>query len=309
MKSYKKKRIVVLLVVISVLALMAFTAVKKLRGHGYLSAVKNYIHYLMDRPDFSQYAPMPEDADAWYQKERVIAHALGSAGDAAYTNSREALESSLEKGYHVFEADLAVTSDGKVVCAHDFKDFGEAIPSYGAFMASRIAGQYTPVDMEQLVSVLAQEQEMYLMTDFKWDNSFGSSNQDVETILDTLSACLDAQGDPALYERVIIQVYSEENYHFVADRYPFVNYVYTLYQYAYPIYDDIAAACLENGIPVVTMSYDRATKEHVDLFAQWNIKVFSHTVNDLEEAGRQVGNGVWGIYTDTVLSEELEEIR
>lgn len=309
MRDSKKKKRLLLLLGLLAAGLLLLSAAGKLRGHGYLSAAKNYVRYMMNKPDFAQYEPLREAESAWYQDNHVIAHALGAAEGVAYTNSREALASSMGKGYHVFEVDFSVTSDGSVVCAHDFSGFGDTVPDYGDFMASKAAGNNTPLDMEALVLTLAQNPDMYLMTDFKWDNSFGSRNHDVETILDALSAYVDSYGDPALYDRVIIQVYSGENYHFVADRYPFRNYVYTLYQYAYPIYDEIAAFCLENGIPVVTMSFDRATKEHVALFEQWNIRVFSHTVNDLEEAGRQADNGVSGIYTDVILPEEMEKVR
>lgn len=38
----------------------------------------------------------------------------------AYTNSLEALQSNLAAGHRIFEVDLAITSDGKVVCLHDW---------------------------------------------------------------------------------------------------------------------------------------------------------------------------------------------
>ncbi len=310
LRSNKKRKIVYTIgITILILGLLSVFAVKKLRGHGYFSAVKNYVHYILNQPDFTQYEPMPEVESAWYQNNYVIAHALGAVDGAEYTNSKEALALSIEKDYHIVEVDFSVTSDGKVVCAHDFAMFDNEVPDYETFMASTIAGKYTPLDLEELVYVLAQTPDLYLMTDFKWDNSFGSSNQDVQIIMDTLSDYVASYEEPTLYDRVIIQVYSGENYRWIADQYPFQNYVYTLYQYAYPIYDEIAAFCLENKIPVVTMSLDRATKQHVDLFEQWNIKVFSHTINDVEEAKQQINQGVYGIYTDIISPEEMERIR
>lgn len=307
-KGTGRKRIVMIVFILLIVCIMLLFALQKLRGHGYFSAVKNYIRYVLNKPDFTQYEPMQETESAWYLDNHVIAHALGAVDTAEYTNSKEALAQSLKKGYHVFEADFSVTADKKAVCAHDFQSFEGIIPDYAAFMATKIAGNYTPMDMEELICVLAQNPDMYLMTDFKWDNSFGSSNNDVEIIMDALTSYIDAYDEPELFDRVIIQIYSGENYHFIADNYPYKNYVYTLYQYAYPIYDEVAAFCLENNIPVVTMSLDRATREHVAIYEQWNIKVFSHTINDVEEAARQIDNGVWGIYTDIIIPEEMENL-
>ena len=72
------------------------------------------------------------------------------------------------------------------------------------------------------------------MTDFKWDNSFGSSNHDVETIMNTITDIITSHQQPDLFEQIIIQVYGEDNYLYIANNYPYTNYVYTLYNYAIP---------------------------------------------------------------------------
>ncbi len=301
----KKKKTVLIILLLMAGALIS---VKILRGHGYFSAVKGYFHYWLNKPDFSEAVCLPSQEDAWYQSNTLIAHAMGGIDEVDYTNSAEALKYAINNGYHVIEVDFSVTSDGRVVCAHDFSEFTE-IPDYDTFMMSKIKGQYTPISVEDLIACIAQNSDMYLMTDFKWDNSFGSSNHDVETIMDTITDAIAAYQQSSLYNKVIIQVYSEDNYKYIAENYPYTNYVYTLYNYAYPIYEEIAATCLEYQIPVVTMSKERATAAHVEVFNKWNIQVFSHTVNDLNEASQQIGNGVKGIYTDWILPDEMEQIN
>lgn len=293
-----------MLILLLVLGILSIFALKKMRGHGYFSAAKGYIHYWLNKPDFSEYEPLEPDENAWYQENHLIAHALGGIEETEYTNSKEAFLEAVENEYRVFEVDFSVTSDGKVVCAHDFTAFSE-LPDYETFMASKVAGKYSPLDVEDLISCFAQNDDLYLMTDFKWDNSFGSNNHDVEIIMDTLTQTI-AQFDESLLNRVIIQVYSEQNYVYISENYPYQNYVYTLYNFAYPIYEEVAATCLKYQIPVVTMHYDRATREHIDILKKWNIQVFSHTVNDLEQAALQQQNGVTGIYTDWILPTEME---
>lgn len=52
--------------------------------------------------------------------ELYIAHAGGVIHGQRYTNSREAVEASLRKGYRYIELDLLVTRDGRLVAAHDW---------------------------------------------------------------------------------------------------------------------------------------------------------------------------------------------
>lgn len=303
-----KKKKTVLIILLLMLMAGAFISIKFLRGHGYFSAAKGYIHYWLNKPDFSEAVPLTLQEDAWYQSNTLIAHAMGGIDETDYTNSTEAFKHSVEKGYHVIEADFSVTSDGRVVCAHDFSEFAE-LPDYDTFMMSKIKGQYTPISVEDLIADIAQNPDTYLMTDFKWDNSFGSVNHDVETIMNTITDAIAAYQQPSLYNQIIIQVYSEENYQYIAENYPYTNYVYTLYNYAYPIYEEIVATCLKYQIPVVTMSKERATAEHVEMFDKWNIQVFSHTVNNMGEASQQIEHGVKGIYTDWILPSEMEQIN
>jgi glycerophosphoryl diester phosphodiesterase len=301
-----KRKLLIILVFLIVIAISGIFALKKFKGHGYFSAAKNYIHYYLNRPDFNGFEPLNDDENAWYSGNFLIAHALGGIDGDTYTNSLEAFENGLGRGYKIFEADFSVTSDGKVVCSHDFENFDGVTPDYDTFMETKIYDKYTPLDMKSLVALLYENKDIYLMTDFKWDNSFGSDNHEVTLIMDELVSDIESYNDKSLYDRVIIQIYSEDNYADIEAYGCFSNYVYTLYNYAYPIYDEIAAFCLENRISVVTMEKSRATKEHVEILDRWNIKVYSHTVNDEDEMRGLMSNGVTGIYTDWLEPDGME---
>ena len=66
-----------------------------------------------------------------------IAHAGGAIGGRVYTNSIAAFEGSAARGYTLFEVDFQKTSDGVVVCGHDWDDLPGGAPSLDAFVADR----------------------------------------------------------------------------------------------------------------------------------------------------------------------------
>ena len=53
-------------------------------------------------------------------ENHLIAHALGGIGGKPYSNSLEAFIENYNKGIRIFEVDLSITSDGYVVCRHDW---------------------------------------------------------------------------------------------------------------------------------------------------------------------------------------------
>lgn len=56
---------------------------------------------------------------------KYLAHALGGIDGQTYTNSKEAIENSYNKGVRLFEVDVKLTSDNKLVCVHGWskKDY------------------------------------------------------------------------------------------------------------------------------------------------------------------------------------------
>lgn len=304
----KKKKILILIVGLAVLGILGLTVLNKLRGHGYFSMVKNYVHYYLNKPDLSQYEPLEEGKAEWLDSAAAIAHALGGVGESVYTDSKEAFLTSYEKGFRVFEVDLALTADGKVVCSHEFESSNGNALNYREFMDFKIEDIYTPLDLAELMKLVAANEDVYLMTDFKWDNSAGSDNREVTVIMSKIVEAAKAAGGEALLERLLVQFYNPKSYEMMEEVYPFSNYVFTLYHYAKPIYEDILAFCLENQIPVVGLESSRATEEVIRYFNDWNIEVIVYTVNEPEEAQRLFDYGAAGVYTDWLLPEELNQM-
>ncbi len=51
---------------------------------------------------------------------RYLAHAGGEINGQRYTNSLEALNLNYSNGFRIFEIDIITTTDGHLVCAHDW---------------------------------------------------------------------------------------------------------------------------------------------------------------------------------------------
>ena len=93
-------------------------------------------------------------------QEHFIAHAGGAIDGINYTNCREALDLSYSKGCRLFELDLVLTTDGKIVAKHDPPGITEE-----AFMSQLIAGKYTPMNMESINSWFQNHPDAILVTD------------------------------------------------------------------------------------------------------------------------------------------------
>lgn len=304
--SKNKKKIMIVLFVILVMA-AALWGVNSLRGHGYGTMVKTYIRYWLNPVDLDKYEPLSEDMAEWLKEETLLAHAMGGIGESVYTNSLEAFETAYENGFRVYEVDLVVTKEGEVVCSHEYLDEKGEVIEYTSFMQEKIEDKYTPVDLKVLIDLMETYPDVYMMTDIKWDNSMGSTNDDVITLVTALVEEAHKRETKDILDRMIIQIYNPKSYEIMESIYPFKNYVYTLYHYASPIYEEILGFCLENNLPVVAMEESRVNKEIVEYFNQWNIDVLVYTINDETTASILREYGVKGIYTDWLMPECEEE--
>jgi len=92
--------------------------------------------------------------------EYFIAHAGGAIDGVIYTNSLEAMELSYSKGCKLFELDLRLTTDDKLIAIHNEVNLNEA-----EFMSQLIAGQYTPMNMEAINDWFERHPDAILITD------------------------------------------------------------------------------------------------------------------------------------------------
>lgn len=237
---------------------------------------------------------------------RMIAHAMGGIGGVGYTNSYEAFVVNYEKGHRVFEADLILTGDEKLAARHDWMPymaemFGQQLPEdrlgealdLREFKNAKILDKYKPLSFRDIVKLMQQYPDVYLVTDTKETDSDLVSMQFryiVETALEL---------DPSVLNRIVPEIYTQDMYATVMDIYPFPNRLYSLYLSDEPA-EETLRFVRERQISTVAMPVERARMmpELVAMLRQEGVLVYVHTVNDANELQEMLELGVYGVYTD-----------
>ena len=260
-------------------------------------------------------AAQPALAADWQSKNPLIAHALGEADGKIETNSKEAFLTSWQNGFRAVEADFTYTSDGTLVVRHDFekdgsyyrleiKPSGSLVMDTKTFTSTPAVYEQTPMTAVDLLYLMQEYPDMYLITDTKTTDKAQVQKQfqDLVNIANNIGA-------PEVLQRIIPQLYNKEMLNWIKEIYPFENWIFTLYLYANPNYDDIANFCAANGIDTVTLHIDRAKKENISKLKAKGLKVYAHTVNRYRIFEDALAAGVDGIYTDpndpSTLIEEI----
>lgn len=255
----------------------------------------------------------------WYDTEKIVVHALGEIDDTTYTNSKEALENSYQKGARFMECDFSITADNQLVACHDW-DFwyrgqnsvengtGGYIPDFAEFMSKSvkghciamegapIRGDFTALSGEDLIIYMKEHPDLYIITDTKDGNS---DTLDVPfKLLVELAEINDCE---EVLQRFIVQIYHKPMYEIVKKIYPFQNYIFTLYQEPFDGSEDMmeeyAKFCMIHNIDVITMWEDLYSDKLSDIAERYNIQLFVHTVNDKEQVNGLLEKNV-GVYTD-----------
>lgn len=185
----------------------------------------------------------------------------------------------------MFEADCAITSDQVVVPQHDWvSDLGQVqsfgwteeekeVPAAELFLWVPIYERYTPMTLLDLYQKMAEKPDIYVVLD-----------------------------------RVIVQLYYEDMYDEVESVYSFKNYIYTLYYIGYPGGESVGNFCEEKEISVLVMPYTWLSEGIMQELEQYQIKLYVHTVNELQDMYNMVSLQVDGIYSDQILPGQMKEL-
>ncbi len=221
---------------------------------------------------------------------RFVAHAGGIGNHRVYTNSREALEHSVSRGFELIEIDLSWTTDERLVLVHDWdREFARVfnLPprrlSFEEFRAARSAIGISQMVLDDIGPFLAANPEISLVTDFK------------ERSVDGLRRI--ARRFAELRHRFVPQIYHPGELR-EARTLGFDRIIFTLYQSDLSDREivDIAAA---GELWAITMPVRRALNgELAGRLDEIGVPVFAHTVNDRLTMDALRAAGVHGIYTD-----------
>lgn len=103
--------------------------------------------------------------------DNIIAHGGGIIDGFTYTNSLEAVMSSIKKGYKYIELDLQFTADSQLVCMHSVEDFRKMTNTpdtvditYQYFKSQKLYKKYTPISANDAATIF-QKNNITLVTD------------------------------------------------------------------------------------------------------------------------------------------------
>ncbi|HEX3016157.1 MAG TPA: phosphatidylinositol-specific phospholipase C/glycerophosphodiester phosphodiesterase family protein [Desulfobacteria bacterium] len=249
-----------------------------------------------------------EDNGLSWTDYHTIAHALGSIENKRATNSLEAMAVNYEvNNMRIFETDLILTSDRKLVARHDwlaylYKLLGEyslkgkkSVPlTYNEFIHLKPHNKFEPMDFEMLANILKNHKDIYVITDTKLTKPEDIKEQ-FNIIVDTATKV-----DPKILDRLIIQVYNEAMYKEVTSIYPFKNIIYAVYMNN-DSEDKVTQFSQKNHIQVVAIPTNRVTPQFVAKLAKYNIKTIVHSVNTEEDQTVYKAMGAWAVYSDYLI--------
>ena len=242
---------------------------------------------------------------------QIVAHGMGMAGDETVLNCLEGFLAQYEQGVRVFEADLRLTSDLHVVLRHDWRAGWQdgvsetAVPTLEEFLEKPILEEYTPLSFQDLLLLMEEYPDICIVTDTKFTDA-----EIVALQFEAMLADAKELGLSYLFDRMIIQVYSQLTYQVVDSVYHFPHYIYTLYAEGFDrteeAFRERAAFCEENGILGITMWDYWWRESFAPIAEEYGISVYVHTVNDADEALTMLSGGVSAVYTDSLTPSELE---
>ncbi len=232
-------------------------------------------------------------------KVRRIAHGGGAVAGKSYTNSIDALNQNLQRGYGYFEIDLSFTSDGELVCIHDWGDsfkrsFGiEAteIPTLKTFIELvRDRSEFEKCTLASLAQWMGENPSAKLVTDVKGGDNITALARIRESIPDSSA-------------RVIPQVYNPKNMKTVRDM-GFSQTIWTLYRYGGDADMVLRWTDFFDGSFAVTMPGERADAFLPSELKRRGVPTYVHTINDPEVMARYFKAGVSEIYTDSLAPDD-----
>lgn len=315
-----KKRILLILVLLLVCLLAAGTllfGVRVVRSmYTSLSKKVDYTNNLMYAIDENvsnirytlnaEYAHFSFD-DSWTkQTPPLIAHAFGGIDGETYTNSLEAFQANYAAGHRVFEVDLDLTQpECTLIASHDrhtwLQKTGQddaAAYSYAGFKSTPILSRYTPLDCHDILRLMAEYPDIYIVTDSKY-----MDRATVFLQFSQLVRCAQ-EIDESVLQRVIPQIYCEDMLRWIMEIYPFRSVIYTVYATTSTM-QEVYSFCEQSGIRIVTVPVSSLSAYSTLPWDTLGVTLATHTVNTPEEMQRCLKAGASILYTDFLTPDDL----
>lgn len=230
-----------------------------------------------------------QEDENWYWHESLVAHACGGNVRLNYTNSREALNQAIADGFQVIEVDLRLSSDSKLLCAHDFQRKEENM-AYEEYINTPVDYRFTAMDFDTFYS-LVKNKRIVIIADIKKDYEMERIIQFLrEIVIDTKRFYIQIGKERQIYTAcgfpVLYNLGSADDYH------------------------QAAAFCIKHDIRVVSLGIEKIKASNGwNVLCDHGIRVYVHTINRLDDFEELNENGIAGVFTDFLIPKDLELLR
>jgi glycerophosphoryl diester phosphodiesterase len=233
---------------------------------------------------------------------QLIAHAGGGTLDGRLSNSLEAIEESYASGIRWFEVDVSLTSDGRPILLHDWEQswrywfdggiaFGIASwtasdrpVGFNAFMAARMKGDRTQLDMGSLCLWLRSRPQARFFLDPKDDH--------VATLVAVAETCQEGLSQLVWYTS------DRETAAFAKQL--GIGQIALSYYYGQLSLDEMNLEAGTGSYDYVDLGVHDFDLDQVREAVSWQIPVIAWTVNSAQTAQALADAGVTAIITDTL---------
>ena len=251
--------------------------------------------------------------EEWPGKLPLIAHAGGGllvrkgrkTKKQAYTNTLESFVASYDRGLRNIEMDFCLTTDDVLVAAHGWKYY-DGEKSFDEFMKDS-PWNLTPMSFLDVLDQMEVNPDVFLILDLKtrkWNEEDLLSNY--QWIYEQAME----KGGADLLDRIVPQIYGQEEYDLIRSVCKWKNIIYTLYrEEEVPDEDIISFINDKDDIKIVTMPKDRVNSAFSKQIHAAGKKVYTHVVDDLNTMYRLRNKGVDGVYTNIITPASYELIK
>lgn len=251
----------------------------------------------------TSFAQTRVDPYQWAKNSHVVAHALGGVEKKTFLNAREAFTASYAKGSRVFEMDLLMAKDSRLVGLHTWSPFmmnylqinyktGDKLPLPSTqFLNSRILGKMTPLEIRDVIGLLGSYPDAVLITDTKVTTGTAVAAAFSQIVAEAKAV------NPAILDRIVPQIYRQTMLPTLKAIYPFKSMIYALYL-SKDTDDQVLQFIKSSGIQGVSMPASRATPLFLSSLKNLGVYTYIHTINTTDDYNRYRQVGAWGVYSD-----------
>lgn len=261
-----------------------------------LEEVQSHVYMEQLWTDYNAWQPVNRDCDEdnWSCKGTMIAHACGGIVKGIkrmYSNSKEALQYSLKKGFQLIECDAWGVIGGEVVLAHEAADLYDGHQ-----------GAYSLLTIRDMLHEIENYPDVHILVDIKWEKP-----EEYKKIVDVI----DSLANEKQKRQIILEVYDEPTIIYAVKKQ--YQCFYTQYRNSdWRYFIKTAVLCCKYGIGAVGFSIETALSSfgnYFNIFTDKNIRIFVYSTDSVDQYAKLRKRGVSGVFTNYLVENRAENER